>query len=569
MNRLNYEILEGIDAINDAELESGMKVLESVIRAYEKADMILENASESADLSSYAIFQEGALFQEADDAETKSDEKSDSDDKANTGFRRINKKTGKKENILKSILLAIPRAIKMFINWLKKKFTKKKENDINRAIDNVEKAVESGELEKHADIIMEELATTPAEKAEIKKETGKKKSKKSNAQAVMGSIETPKNTTPEKKKDSNANVLPSSIDVAAGIRAGADFFGVAIDDSWDGWSIIPEKIQFVDEDPMAVLKRHRENLEEKIEKYEAECLIKNGKIFISEAFIRNAEKVPLIVELFKELSEMSNDLASIQPDESKESIVSKVFETLYVKHDFHKFEDKQFMNDEGITKNRNHKASQLVTISDFRSMYEELLKNTKLIYNDGNRAEVLINKFMLVFSEFLRTVPSDREKRTDFDDNVQRCANKLSNIHKYIGRSIKYMTYFVSDFDYYTRAFVKIDEAFAKAVRKYRVFHDSVTGGSTRVAMKRNEPSRAYALALKESKEKGNNAVATYERKMAEYRQDDAEDASLNRKRYEKETKNMSPEERRKWAEREYRESYSDSREDYDTIFSE
>ena len=87
--------------------------------------------------------------------------------------------------------------------------------------------------------------------------------------------------------------------------------------------------------------------------------------------------------------------------------------------------------------------------------------------------------------------------------------------------------------------------------------------------MKRNEPSRAYALALKESKEKGNNAVATYERKMAEYRQDDAEDASLNRKRYEKETKNMSPEERRKWAEREYRESYSDSREDYDTIFSE
>lgn len=191
MNRLNYEILEGIDAINDAELESGMKVLESVIHAYEKADMILENASESADLSSYDIFQESVLFQEADDAtETKAEDKSE-DDKANTGFRRINKKTGKKENILKSILLAIPRAIMMFVKWLKKKFTKKKENDTNKAIDNVEKAVESGELEKHADIIMEELATTPAEKAEIKKAVSKKnnkKSKKSDAQSGMDDV---------------------------------------------------------------------------------------------------------------------------------------------------------------------------------------------------------------------------------------------------------------------------------------------------------------------------------------------------------------------------------------------
>lgn len=155
MNNLNYEILVGLDAIADAELSAGISVMESIIHAYEKADMILENASDNADFSSYDIFQESTLFQEAAESEDGT--------KKESNFRKINKKTGKKENILKSILLAIPRAIKMFCNWLKKKFTKNKVDANNKAMDNVAKAASSGEIAEKAPSIFEELAKLPTE----------------------------------------------------------------------------------------------------------------------------------------------------------------------------------------------------------------------------------------------------------------------------------------------------------------------------------------------------------------------------------------------------------------------
>ena len=187
MNNLNYEILEGIDAIADVELSAGISVMESIIHAYEKADLILENASDNADLSSYDIFQESMLFQE--EAESK-----DSTDKE-SNFRKINKKTGKKENILKSILLAIPRAIKMFCNWLKKKFTKNKVDANNKAMDNVAKAASSGEIAEKAPSILEAvldmIAGSPEEKIIMRSlfeaPDGQSKAKDSNAPS-MGAV---------------------------------------------------------------------------------------------------------------------------------------------------------------------------------------------------------------------------------------------------------------------------------------------------------------------------------------------------------------------------------------------
>ena len=360
MNRLNYEILEGIDAINDAELESGMKVLESVIRAYEKADMILENASESADLSSYDIFQESVLFQEADDAtETKAEDKSE-DDKANTGFRRINKKTGKKENILKSILLAIPRAIKMFINWLKKKFTKKKENDINRAIDNVEKAVESGELEKHADIIMEELATTPAEKAEIKKETGKKKSKKSNAQAVMGSIETPKNAVPEKKKDPNANpVAPSMDDVSVATRT-------------------PENI-------IADFKQSDDPAKRAI--FEVEYLTATGKLLIDGDFKIINELFDTSIEVINAMGTLAILLAGVEDAESEQfaKIIKEESSSVI-----------QAIDKMNQISNKKKELTSEVTIDEFKSVYRKCLSTAKLTMSAcGDLHEAFVHTLVL------------------------------------------------------------------------------------------------------------------------------------------------------------------------------
>lgn len=360
MNRLNYEILEGIEAINDAELESGMKVLESVIHAYEKADMILENASESADLSSYDIFQEGALFQEADDAETKSDEKSDSDDKANTGFRRINKKTGKKENILKSILLAIPRAIKMFINWLKKKFTKKKENDINRAIDNVEKAVESGELEKHADIIMEELSTTPAEKAEVKKAASKKKSKQPAAQSGMDSIEAPKNVTPEKKNDSSTKpAAPSMDDVSVATRT-------------------PENI-------IADFKQSDDPAKRAI--FEVEYLTATGKLLIDGDFKIINELYDTSIEVINAMGTLAILLAGVEDAESEQfaKIIKEESSSVI-----------QAIDKMNQISNKKKELTSEVTIDEFKSVYRKCLSTAKLTMSAcGDLHEAFVHTLVL------------------------------------------------------------------------------------------------------------------------------------------------------------------------------
>lgn len=220
MNNLNYEILGGIDAIADAELSAGISVMESIIQAYEKADMILENASDNADLSSYEIFQESTLFQE--EAESKDSAKKESDKESN--FRKINKKTGKKENILKSILLAIPRAIKMFCNWLKKKFTKNKVDANNKAMDNVAKAASSGEIAEKAPSIFEELAKLPVEKMlEKAKQNAKASSSvKKAASPGMDAINPPKtelkaNNTKKKKSNATMDAVGGN-DTAASIE---------------------------------------------------------------------------------------------------------------------------------------------------------------------------------------------------------------------------------------------------------------------------------------------------------------------------------------------------------------
>lgn len=220
MNNLNYEILGGIDAIADAELSAGISVMESIIHTYEKADMILENASDHADLSSYEIFQESTLFQEEAEPNDSATEESDKE----SNFRKINKKTGKKENILKSILLAIPRAIKMFCNWLKKKFTKNKVDANNKAMDNVAKAASSGEIAEKAPSIFEELAKLPAEKMleKAKQNANASSSAKKAASPGMDTINPPKtelkaNDTKTKKSNATMDAVGGN-DTAASIE---------------------------------------------------------------------------------------------------------------------------------------------------------------------------------------------------------------------------------------------------------------------------------------------------------------------------------------------------------------
>lgn len=104
----NNEILKSIDIINEAQLDAEYAVLESMIEAYDKASMILESY-EGDNLDAFNIFQESVIM-ESDDEQT-----NEPVAKGNH-FRRVGA-DGKKEKLIKSILMAIPR----LFTWLAKK----------------------------------------------------------------------------------------------------------------------------------------------------------------------------------------------------------------------------------------------------------------------------------------------------------------------------------------------------------------------------------------------------------------------------------------------------------------
>lgn len=133
-------ILEYIDDINTASYESEMNVLTAMNDSYYKASLILENY-EGEELDTFELFSESYYLESASDNK---DEKNEEKPKDESFFRRTNKKTGKKENILISILFAIPRIIMKLGEMLVNLFKKDKKKQSPDAIEKAEK--ETNEL---------------------------------------------------------------------------------------------------------------------------------------------------------------------------------------------------------------------------------------------------------------------------------------------------------------------------------------------------------------------------------------------------------------------------------------
>jgi hypothetical protein len=142
---MENELLEQID---QTVLEAELQVVLAISASLDKAAMIMESATGDVDLSSFSLFQEG-------------DESKDKDNQSVLGqigdvikghFRR-DKKDGKRESMIKSILLFLPRVITLFVKLAKrvvdlirfrsKKIVKKK--GCYRTIANLDKILEYSE----------------------------------------------------------------------------------------------------------------------------------------------------------------------------------------------------------------------------------------------------------------------------------------------------------------------------------------------------------------------------------------------------------------------------------------
>ena len=112
---LTNEILSSIDNIDECVMEAEMNVLNAMINEYDKAIMIMENYNGN-DYSSFDIFQEGFK------------------DEVNKPIRGV-----KGENILKRILMAIPRLIAMIVRKVKKFFNKEKGERIVKNLETIKR----------------------------------------------------------------------------------------------------------------------------------------------------------------------------------------------------------------------------------------------------------------------------------------------------------------------------------------------------------------------------------------------------------------------------------------------
>ena len=112
---LTNEILSSIDNIDDCVMEAEMNVINAMINEYDKAIMIMENYNGN-NYSSFDIFQEGFK------------------DELNKPVRGV-----KGENILKRILMAIPRLIAMIVRKVKKFFNKEKSERIVKNLETIKR----------------------------------------------------------------------------------------------------------------------------------------------------------------------------------------------------------------------------------------------------------------------------------------------------------------------------------------------------------------------------------------------------------------------------------------------
>ena len=112
---LTNEILSSIDNIDDCVMEAEMNVINALCNEYDKAIMIMENYNGN-DYSSFDIFQEGFK------------------DEVNKPIRGV-----KGENIIKRILMAIPRLIALLVKKVKKFFNKEKNERIVKNLETIKR----------------------------------------------------------------------------------------------------------------------------------------------------------------------------------------------------------------------------------------------------------------------------------------------------------------------------------------------------------------------------------------------------------------------------------------------
>ena len=127
---LTNEILSSIDNIDECVMEAEMNVINAMINEYDKAIMIMENYN-GDDYSSFDIFMEA-------DESTANDNSSEPKKK---GLLDGPIRGSKGENIIKRILLVIPRLIATLVRSIKNKWDNRKSQRLIKKIEELESTI--------------------------------------------------------------------------------------------------------------------------------------------------------------------------------------------------------------------------------------------------------------------------------------------------------------------------------------------------------------------------------------------------------------------------------------------
>ena len=124
---LTNEILSSIDNIDDCVMEAEMNVISALCNEYDKAIMIMENYNGD----SYDCFD---IFMEADESTANNN----SSEPKKKGLLDGPIRGSKGENIIKRILLVIPRLIATLVRSIKKKWDNRKSQQLIKKIEQLE-----------------------------------------------------------------------------------------------------------------------------------------------------------------------------------------------------------------------------------------------------------------------------------------------------------------------------------------------------------------------------------------------------------------------------------------------
>ena len=127
---LTNEILSSIDNIDECVMEAEMNVLNAMINEYDKAIMIMENYNGN-DYSSFDVFMEA-------DESTSNNNSNESKKKSKLDGPILGSKG---ENIIKRILLVIPRLIATLVRSIKNKWDNRKSQRLIKKIEELESTI--------------------------------------------------------------------------------------------------------------------------------------------------------------------------------------------------------------------------------------------------------------------------------------------------------------------------------------------------------------------------------------------------------------------------------------------